>query len=247
MSSNLRQLEGRNPILAAARIPGRLVKLSISQTIQKDDRVEEILRRARKQGIKPQKLSPKKIKRISQTGIDQGVVALAKYPPLASVPLQIKKARKAEQEPFFIMITEVFDRHNLGAIIRSAESAGVDGLVIPKDIDPYHPVVARVAMGATETLPIISASTFSTIKIFQDEAITILAADQNARNNVWDLDLRRPLAIVVGGEESGVTSTLMDKCTFLAKVPMRGKTESLNMSVAAGIFMFEAVRQRTSG
>jgi len=239
----LRQIEGRNPVIEALKIPGRVKKILVSETIRKDNRVLEIFSQAYKQKIDLSKIPAKKLLRRSQTNISQGVIAFADYPDEVNLNLVIEKSFSHKQPPFFMIIYGVSYEQNLGAIIRSAEAAGVDGVIIPKDVDVYTPVVARASMGAIEYLPIIQSGLYAAIKKFKDEGIKLVAADLQAQQSIWQADLSGGVALIIGSE-TGLSANLKDKCDQLIKIPMLGQIESLNMSVAAGITIFEVLRQR---
>ncbi|MBU0618670.1 23S rRNA (guanosine(2251)-2'-O)-methyltransferase RlmB [Patescibacteria group bacterium] len=239
-----RQIEGRNSVLEALKFPGRVKKLFLSQTIQKDDRVKEIFRLAVKQQLNIVRLAPKRLSRMAKTTINQGMVALADFPPIIKLEPFLDRLYEHKQPAFLLVVVHMDYEQNLGAIIRSAELAGVHALIVPKNINPYTPVVGRVSMGAMEHLPIIQESLFVTLKILKKQAISLLAADQEAKQSIWQTDLKMPLAFIIGGEAKGMSDNLSSRCDQFVNIPMSGKLGSLNMSVAAGIIMFEVVRQR---
>lgn len=241
--NTLRQIEGRNPVVEALKIPGRVKKILLSETIRKDERVLEILRQAYRQKIDLSKISAKKLLRRSQTNISQGVIAFAEYPDSVNLNKLIEKSFEHQRPPFFVVIYGVSYEQNLGAIIRTAEAAGVDAVVVPKDVNVYTPVVARASMGAIEYLPVIQTGIYAAIKRFKDEGIKLIAADLQAKQALWQADLSGGVALILGAE-TGLSSNLIDKCDQLVKIPMLGQIDSLNMSVAAGITIFEVLRQR---
>lgn len=239
-----RQIEGRNSILEALQFSGRVKKIFISQTIQKDNRVREITALAAKQRLEIIRVSVKRLNRLAKTSVHQGMIALADYPPVTRLEPLLNSLYDRKQPVFLVWVVEVDYEQNLGAIIRSAELAGVDAVIVPKNIDPYTPVISRTSMGAVEHLPIVRESVFVAMKILKSQAVSLIAADAAAKQSIWQADLTLPLALMIGGEASGISDNLISRCDQRLRIPTAGRLNSLNMSVAAGIIMFEVVRQR---
>jgi len=239
-----RQIEGRNPILEAIRIPQRVKRIYLSQAVRKDARIEEIFQLARKQRIEVLKIGPKKLQQRSKTKIHQGIIALADYPPIQTLSQLIEIGFKTDGGPFFVALSGADYEQNLGAIIRSAEAAGVNGLIIPQSVDPYTPVVSRASMGAIEHLPIIQTNLFSAFKLLSQNAIKLVAASEKASQTLWQTDLSGPICLVIGAEHQGFSQTLAKRIDQSIRIPLKGQIKSLNMSVAAGITIFEVLRRR---
>ena len=147
---------------------------------------------------------------------------------------------------FLLVLDGVTDPHNLGACLRSADAAGVDALVIPKDRSAsVDGVVRKVAAGAAEFVPVAAVTNLArTLESFKQRNIWVVGLDGTAEKNLYDADLTGALALVLGGEGGGMRRLTRERCDFLVRIPMAGQIESLNVSVAAGIALFDAVRQR---
>jgi 23S rRNA (guanosine2251-2'-O)-methyltransferase len=150
------------------------------------------------------------------------------------------------QAPFLLILDGVTDPHNLGACMRSAEAAGVQAVIIPKDnAVGITPTVQKVASGAAEIIPLVVVTNLSrTLRQLQDRGIWVIGAAGETEQLIYDADLKGPLAIVMGAEEKGLRRLTRDNCDILVKLPMMGLVSSLNVSVAAGVCLFEALRQR---
>lgn len=150
---------------------------------------------------------------------------------------------------FFLVLDHVQDPHNLGACLRSADAAGVHGVIVTKDQSVgITPTVSKIASGAAETVPLYKVTNLArALGWLKDAGIWIVGAAGEAEKSVYQSDLNRPLALVMGAEEKGLRRLTREQCDFLVKIPMLGRVESLNVSVAAGVLLFEAVRQRGMG
>ncbi len=145
----------------------------------------------------------------------------------------------------YVLVDEVEDPHNLGAIMRTSEVAGVHAVVLQKRRTATGPTVAKASAGAIEYLPIVQVSNIKhAIGFFKEESITIIGADAGAKTVYWDVDYQGPVAIVVGSEGKGLRETVKKKCDILVSIPMFGRVGSLNVSVATGILLYEVLRQR---
>jgi 23S rRNA (guanosine2251-2'-O)-methyltransferase len=151
-----------------------------------------------------------------------------------------------EGKAFFLVLDHVQDPHNLGACLRTADAAGVQGVIITKDQSVgITPTVAKVASGAVETVPLYKVTNLArALGWLKDAGIWIVGTDGDAEKTVYQTDLNLPLALVLGAEEKGMRRLTREHCDFLVKIPMLGQVESLNVSVATGIVLYEAVRQR---
>ncbi len=155
----------------------------------------------------------------------------------------------SESPRLLLVLDGVQDPHNLGACLRTANAAGVDAVILPKDrAVAITPVVRKVACGAAETTPVITVTNISrTLRELQQAGIWVVGTDDKAEKNIYDLDLKMSVAIVLGAEGEGMRSNTRNHCDYLVSLPMQGTVESLNVSVAAGICLYEAVRQRKFG
>lgn len=216
----------------------------IARGLIRDQKAKEILRLATQRQIPVGKIKRKVLDRLSSTHRPQGVIALAASLPKFSL-VQLLEKTAGKKDFCFLVLTEVLEERNLGAILRTAEAAGVRGVVIPKKAKGITPVVARTAMGAAEHLPVVKENLFTALKIFRDQGVKIVGAVPQASRSLYQVDLRGPVAFVIGGEDKGITATLKKNCDLLVSIPMKGKISSLNMSVASAVLVFEKLRQAT--
>ena len=179
-------------------------------------------------------------------GSHQGVAALSESIGIQDENYLFKLIANEKKIPFLLILDSLTDPHNLGACMRSAEAAGVQAVIIPKDnAVGITPVVQKVSSGATELIPLIVVTNLSrTIKQLQDKGIWVIGAAGEAEDLLYDTDLSGPLALVMGAEEKGLRRLTRENCDTLVKIPMIGLVSSLNVSVATGVCLFEALRQR---
>lgn len=155
----------------------------------------------------------------------------------------------AKPVPFLLVLDCIQDPHNLGAILRTADGAGVDAVIAPKDkAVGITETVRRVSVGAADHVPFVQVTNLArTMKELQQAGVWFVGTSDKADKSLYELDLKGPLALVLGAEEKGMRRLTEENCDFLARIPMAGKIECLNVSVSAGVCLFEAVRQRASG
>lgn len=179
-------------------------------------------------------------------GRHQGVVALLKPAPVLREQDLKHLLKKLEHTPLLLILDGVTDPHNLGACLRSAEAAGVDAVIVPKDNSaPLNATVRKVACGAADVVPLIQVTNLArTMGDLQQRGIWITGTAGEAETNLFEADLKGPLALVMGAEGKGMRRLTREHCDYLVKLPMAGVVSSLNVSVATGICLFEAVRQR---
>jgi len=235
------QIEGRNPVQELLRSNKKVSILFIQHSIVKNDKIKEIVSFAQKKGIRIKKIGKNKLKKMSRTKNHQGIIAKAirEFDNLNVILNNLNKERK---QPFFTIINEVLYQHNLGAIIRTAECAGCSAVIIPKKTRLTEEAV-RASMGATEHIPLIKTNLFSAIKYLKEYDIKIIGLEASGKKSIYKEKLDLPVAFVIGGEHSGITSSLYKKCDIVLKIPLFGKMNSLNMSNAAAIALFEKIRQ----
>lgn len=241
---NLRQIEGRNPVLEALRAGSPVEKVLFEQAMHYDERLGEIKKRAQEAGIEINQSSRKVMQRLSRTGVHQGVIAWAQWPEEPAIKQILATASREEREPFFIILPQVTYEQNLGALLRTAEAAGVDAVIVSHRVIGLTPVVSRVAMGAAEYVPLIHENIFSVLRQLKDEGVRLVAAVASASKDMYEAKLTGPLALIIGEEHKGLSQTVNRRLDLTVKIPMFGKISSLNLSVAAGILMYEVVRQR---
>lgn len=226
------------------RAPQDVLELFVMKD-RDDKRMQPIIQLARQNGVSVQFCNRKTLDDMV-SGQHQGVVAKAR---LQSSGNEADLAAIVEQQakPFILILDGVTDPHNLGAILRSADAAGVHAVVAPKDRSvKLTSVVRKVACGAAESVPFITVTNLArTLRELQDAGVWIVGTAGETDTLVYDADLKGPLALVLGAEGEGLRRLTRETCDSLVKIPMFGTVSSLNVSVAAGICLFEAVRQRS--
>jgi 23S rRNA (guanosine2251-2'-O)-methyltransferase len=232
------------------RSPERLLELWVAQP-RDDARVQELKERAQAVGVSVQSVPTDALTKLVGEVVHQGAVAALR--PLKSWDehdlIQTLEALEVlKQDPLLLILDGVTDPHNLGACLRTADAAGVHAVVIPKDrAATVDGVVRKVAAGAAEFIPVVSVTNLArTLDALKARGVWVVGTDDGAPTTLYAVDLKRPLALVLGAEGSGMRRLTRDRCDFLARIPMAGQVASLNVSVAAGIALFEACRQRKS-
>lgn len=217
-------------------------------TERHDARLDGLLALAEQHGLPVQSKSRDQLDRHSSGGRHQGVLALLR--PVALRPIEDlwPLLEKLAEPPLLLVLDGVQDPHNVGACLRSAEAAGVHALVIPKDrACPINATVRKVASGAASRLPIISVTNLArALAEMQAHGLWLTGLAGDANSSLYAADLRGPSAIVMGSEGEGMRRLTRERCDLLVHIPMRPPCESLNVSVAAGVAMYEAARQRQS-
>ena len=238
------QLEGRNIVLEALTRKVRPVtRILMDERTRSNPKIEHILSIARNRDIPVHRAPREKLDSVSITGVHNGIIAEAETLPDWTVTARLNDCFDRGLDPFFVLVDEVNYEHNLGAILRSAMGAGVHAVVIPtRRGKGVTPVVQRVAMGGAEEVPVIREAIPASLKVLRRAGVRIVGADMGGRP-YWDVPMAGPLAIVLGGEDKGVTHTVRDRCDEIACVPLEHGLDSLNVSVTAGVLMFEKVRQ----
>ena len=204
-----------------------------------------IAREARKHDTIIQYVAKERLDQISETGKHQGVIAVAASYEYATVEDILAKAKEKGEPPFILLLDNIEDPHNLGAIIRTANLAGAHGVIIPKRrAAGLTAVVARTSAGALNYTPVAKVTNLKTVmEQLKKEGMWFVCADMGG-TTYYDLDLKGPIGLVIGNEGEGVSRLVKENCDFVASIPMKGNIDSLNASVAAGILAFEIARQR---
>lgn len=237
-------VEGRNAVLEAFRAKKTIDKLFVLDGCE-DGPVKSIIREAKKTDAIINFVKKERLDQMSETGRHQGVIAYIAAYEYASVDDILKKAEEKNEAPFIILLDDIEDPHNLGAIIRTANLAGAHGVIIPKHrATGLTATVARTSAGAINYTPVAKVTNLSkTIEELKKEGLWFVCADMGG-TTMYDLDLKGPIGLVIGNEGSGVSRLVKEKCDFVASIPMAGDIDSLNASVAAGVLAYEIVRQR---
>ena len=238
------KVEGRNAVLEAFR-SGRVIDKLFVQEHCEDGPVRTILREAKKHDTMVRFVKKERLDQMSDTGKHQGVIAMTAAYDYAEVSDILEKAREKGEPPFIILLDNIEDPHNLGAIIRTANLAGAHGVIIPKNrAVGLTATVARTSAGALNYTPVARVTNMArTIEELTKEGLWFVCADMGG-TNMYDLDLKGAIGLVIGNEGDGVSRVVREKCDFIASIPMKGDIDSLNASVAAGVLAFEIVRQR---
>lgn len=238
------QIEGRNAVLEAFR-SGRCVdKLFILDGCQ-DGPVRTIAREARKKDTIINYVSKERLDQLSETKVHQGVIAQVAAYEYSTVEDILARAQEKGEAPFLILLDNVEDPHNLGAIIRTANLAGAHGVIIPKRRSVgLTSTVARTSAGAIHYTPVAKVTNLvRTIEELKEKGIWFVCADMGGES-MYQLNLTGPIGLIVGNEGEGVSRLVREACDFTASIPMKGDIDSLNASVAAGVLAYEIVRQR---
>lgn len=241
------KVEGRNAVLEAFR-SGRVVdKLFVLERCE-DGPVRTILREAKKHDTMVRFVKKERLDQMSETGKHQGVIAVTAAYDYAEVEDILNKAREKGEAPFVVILDNIEDPHNLGAIIRTANLAGAHGVIIPKNrAVGLTATVARTSAGALNYTPVTRVTNIArTIEELKKEGLWFVCADMGG-TSMYQLDLKGPMGLVIGNEGEGVSRVVKEKCDFVASIPMKGDIDSLNASVAAGVLAYEIVRQRLLG
>ena len=233
---------GRNPVTEALKSGAQLDTIYMNGN---GGSLGIIRRLAREKGIVVKDADDKKLSRLSGGASHQGVVAEGACGEYVSVEDILEVSRSKGTKPFIIICDEIEDPHNLGAIIRTAETSGADGVIIPKrNSVTLNYTVAKTSVGAIEYVPVVKVANLpAAIDELKSRGVWIFGADMDG-TDYTTLDYSGSIALVIGSEGKGIGRLVREKCDFIASLPMRGKINSLNASVAAGILMFEAAKHR---
>ena len=237
-------IEGRNAVMEAFRSGKTIDKIFVLDGCQ-DGPIRSITREARKHDTIINYVSKERLDQLSETKKHQGVIAFAAAYEYAEVEDILKLAEEKGEPPFIILLDNIEDPHNLGAIIRTANLAGAHGVIIPKRrAVGLTATVAKTSAGAINYTPVAKVTNLSnTIKELKDKGLWFVCADMGG-TTMYDLNLKGPIGLVIGNEGEGVGRLVKEKCDMVASIPMKGDIDSLNASVAAGVLAYEIVRQR---
>ncbi|HHW91280.1 MAG TPA: 23S rRNA (guanosine(2251)-2'-O)-methyltransferase RlmB [Firmicutes bacterium] len=241
-------IEGRNAVLEALRSGRPIGKILVAEG-SRPGPLQELRRLARERGVLVQEVERMRLDRMSLTGKHQGVIALALAKEYVTVDDILRVARERQEEPFLLVLDGIEDPHNLGALIRTAEGAGVHGVVVPKRrAAPLTAAVGRASAGALEYMAVAQVPNLARcIEDLKSRGLWVVGADPQGERVYTAADLTGPIAVVIGSEGKGIHRLVKEKCDFLVTLPMRGRISSLNASVAGSLVMYEIVRQRAGG
>ncbi len=224
--------------------PKSVIELHVEAN-RRDARMRSFVDRAREANIKIVETDGERLDKLAGTSRHQGVVARVE---VVAMPHSLDEVVESiEGPPLLLILDGVTDPHNLGACLRVADGAGAHAIVAPKDhAVGVNATVAKVASGAAETVPYIMVTNLArTLNELKDFDIRVIGTSDDAEQDLYDLDLTGPIAFVLGSEGDGMRQLTRKTCDQLVRIPMAGAVESLNVSVAAGVCLFEALRQRT--
>ncbi len=238
------QIEGRHPVLEALRAGRPLRKLVVAKGTAGGS-LHDLISEARRRGVPVQEVEPVVVDRLARTRTPQGVIAYAAAHETVELADLLASARDREQSPFLLLLDGVEDPGNLGAILRSAEAAGVHGVVIPRRrAAGLTPAVVAASAGAIEYVRVAQVANIAqAIESLKREGVWVIGADATAPQSIYEGELTPPVALVVGGEGRGLSRLVRERCDRLVRIPMYGATTSLNVSVAAALVLFEVRRQ----
>ena len=241
---NENQVEGRNAVLEVLK-SGRDVEKIIVAKGHTEGTIHRIIAQARDRGIVVQQTERSRLDEISQTKNHQGIICFVAAHDYVDVEDILQRAKDQGEDPFLLVLDGLTDPHNLGAILRTADAAGVHGVVIPKrNAVGLTATVAKTSAGAIEYVPVAKvANLVSLLEKLKKAGLWIVCADMDGQE-IYEADLKGPLALVIGAGGEGVSRLVKENCDYTVSIPMQGKISSLNASVAAAVLMYEAVRQR---
>ncbi len=239
------QIEGRNSVLELLESDRDINKILIAKG-EKHGSINKIITIAKQRKIVIAEVERQKLNAISETNNHQGVIAMVPPFNYSSVEDILESAKQKNEAPFILILDGIEDPHNLGSIIRTAETAGIHGVIIPKRrAASVNATVSKSSAGAVEHVKIARVNNINeTIKYLKEEGLWICGTDGEAKDYYYNQNLKGALAIVIGSEGFGMSRLVKENCDFLVKIPMKGKITSLNASVSAGIVVYEAVKQR---
>lgn len=239
-------IEGRNAVIEAFRSGKTIDKVYVLDGCQ-DGPIRTVIREAKKHDTILNFVTKERLDQLSETKKHQGVVAHAAAYEYATVEDMLELARKKGEDPFLILLDNIEDPHNLGAIIRTANLAGAHGVIIPKRrAVGLTATVAKTSAGALNYTPVAKVTNLAkTMEELKEQGLWFVCADMGGEV-MYRMNLKGPIGLVVGNEGEGVGRLVKEKCDYIASIPMKGDIDSLNASVAAGVLAYEIVRQRVS-
>ena len=239
------QVEGRNSVLELLE-SGRDINKIFIEKGERHGSINKIIAIARDRKIIISEVEKAKFNQMTQTENSQGVIAIVPPFDYCEVEDILEEAQNRNEKPFIIILDGIEDPHNLGSIIRTAETAGVHGIIIPKRrAAQVNSTVNKVSAGAVEHMKVARVNNITeTIRMLKDNDVWVCGTDINTDTYYYNQDFNIPIAVVIGSEGFGMSRLVKENCDFLVKIPMKGKITSLNASVSAGIVMYEVVKQR---
>jgi 23S rRNA (guanosine2251-2'-O)-methyltransferase len=242
--NNINLIEGRNSVIEALK-SGREIEKIFVQKGAGEGSIRQIIAIAREKKILVKEVDKAKLDGLSRTRNHQGVIASAALYKYYEIDDILNAAKEKGEDPFIVILDEITDNNNLGSVLRTADAAGVHGIIIPKRrAVGLTPVVAKISAGAIEYVPVAKVTNISqTMEYLKKQGLWIVGAEMGA-TTYHSKDMTGPMAIVIGSEGEGLGRLIKENCDFLVSIPMKGKISSLNAAVSAAIIMFEVQKQR---
>jgi 23S rRNA (guanosine2251-2'-O)-methyltransferase len=237
---------GINPVIEAIKSGRPVQRLLISEQRKSDRDIRKIMSLAGASGIEVRFTARDVLNHEAHNALHQGVIAFASARQYAMFDDVLRAPAQVGKAPLFLILDGVEDPRNFGAIIRTAEAAGVHGVFVPeRRAAGLTETVAKAAAGAVEYVPIVKVVNIAdTVQMLKKSGVWVVGAEANGDMVYWEADFARPTAIVLGGENKGVRRLVRERCDYIVSLPLMGKISSLNVSVAAGVLLYEALRQR---
>lgn len=239
-------LFGIHAVQAALEYSPQKIRKAWVDNQRQDARLKPVVDELAAIGIHPEKIERKKLERMADGKNHQGIIIAVELPPMRDEDQLKRDVEALEDMPFYLVLDQVQDPHNLGACLRTADAVGVHGIIVTKDnAAGITPTVCKVASGAAETVPVYQVTNLArTLRWLKEQNIWVMGTAGEAEQTIYEMKLDMPLALVMGAEGSGMRHLTRQHCDFLVKLPMLGQVESLNVSVAAGVMLYEVLRQK---
>jgi 23S rRNA (guanosine2251-2'-O)-methyltransferase len=238
-------IEGRNPVLEALRSGRPLIKIFMAKAIGRHGAIAEIIHLSQTRKIPLEYVERQAIDRLSETTSNQGIIALTSAKEYLDLE-ELLKIPAQKGSALLVVLDGIEDPHNLGAILRTAEATGVQGVIVrEKRAVGLTPAVEKASAGAIEYVPVARVTNITrTIETLKKNNIWVVGIEQSSQLNYTKVDFRPPTAIVTGGEGQGISDLVLKNCDFIVSIPMLGRISSLNASVATAVVLYEVLRQR---
>jgi 23S rRNA (guanosine2251-2'-O)-methyltransferase len=240
------QLFGIHAVQAALDYSPQNIRRAWVDSQRLDARLKQVIDDLVALGITPEKTERKKLERMADGKNHQGIMVAVELPAMLSEDRLKQDVEALNETAFYLVLDQVQDPHNLGACLRTADAVGAHGIIVTKDnAAGITPTVCKVASGAAETVPVYQVTNLARVlRWMKEQNIWIMGAAGEAEQTIYDMQLDMPLALVMGAEGTGMRHLTRQHCDFLVKIPMAGQVESLNVSVAAGVMLYEVFRQK---
>jgi 23S rRNA (guanosine2251-2'-O)-methyltransferase len=239
-------VEGRNPVIEALRAGRTIKRILLANGVGQSAAVEKIFRLARERGMTVERVERREVERLSVTGKSQGVLAVTGAKGYVGLKRLLEIGPERGEATLLVILDGIQDPHNLGAIIRTADAAGVHGLVIPERRSASLSAgVARASAGAVEHMAVARVPNLvNVLERLKKQSVWTVGVDPKGTADFAEVDYKQPTALVIGAEGKGLSRLIKERCDALARISMRGRMASLNASVSAALVMYEAMRQR---